>query len=212
MLSIILSVVLFVLLIFLRIFLFLRWCSLLRRIGILFILLLFFGSCIRVGELPLIRLHPNRELLIISTPKVGGQKLVPVHGFLRELLPTLPWLRSRSKDYLRKLFNLNRSRAGPQFTFTYDVSSRGYPLYQFSTHSARFTATDWCGEAGVDPYYIAMFRGDDPKGLLGMQAHYRQFKPLRLRDYLEDVFFPLNDYLKRRGLCLWIRPVGGVVK
>lgn len=167
---------------------------------------LYTGS--RVGEVNTIK-QMGENLLMIKTSKTAnrgrGHKIVPLHGVLKELIWALPWIQNRSTAYLRKIHNDVLHSLPEGFNPVYGLAGatefhpEGRQLYQHGTHSLRYTATDWCGEAGVDPFYIAMFRGDEAVSVLGIQAHYRQFKPERLRIYLEDVFSELNTLVRERG-------------
>lgn len=151
----------------------------------------------------------GKDAVRVETRKTASKgqasKILPLHGILPDILCSLSYVQERSKAYIKKLFVQNLRKLGEDFNPMYGRSEPtkkhpdGRPLYQFSSHSIRHTGTDWAGERRVDPYYIAMFRGDDAKKLIGTQAIYRSYKLPIAKQYLEQTFAELNEWLRSEG-------------
>jgi integrase len=157
-------------------------------------LLLQFFLALRVGEISSIKIVKGQDLIQILNKKCDRVEYLPLFEPLRTLLKDDLNFCIHTKDYIRKCFRSVRDKAG--LNFSYGMSNKGKPLYQFTTHSLRHTAINLFGAHVKDPYKVCQYSRHLAENIVGVQATYRHYSIEELRHDLEECFIKYKNLLE----------------
>ncbi len=153
-----------------------------KKVKNAFLIQFFYG--LRVGELKNITYLKNQNLLRVYNEKCNRIEYLPVHGKTKELMKHIPI--TLSSHYLRNKFRANTFRH--KMNYSYNTSTDGLKLWQFTTHSMRHSSIVIFGRHIVDPIKCMKFSRHKANKTFGVLPTYSYYGQDELRKDLEKAF------------------------